>query len=300
MTGRPRNTNPEDLYVYFHDVATDALDTVTPVKSKSVLNKVRAPWFSEDLLTLRREVRRLEINWRKSQLEIDRQMFVLKRVEYSSRCDAVKSANHRTRIEDADNKKLFAIVAELSDSRTGSSNAMPNNIPMKEIPSTFMNYFENKLSNFRDRIGVQPHSCEIDVHNDVMPTHTLAQFDPVSPGDIIALVKQSSPKSCELDILPHGVLKNCIHILAPFLADLFNNSFTTGIVQIHFKSAIIRPLLKKKYLDKNILKNYRPVSNLPFLSKVLKRAAVQQLNHHLNKFNLFTTFQGAYRANHST
>ena len=93
---------------------------------------------------------------------------------------------------------------------------------MKEIPSAFMNYFENKVSQLRDRIGLHPHSCEIDVHN-VMPTNTLAEFDPVSPGDIIALVKQSSPKSCELDILPHGVLKNCIHILAPFLADLFNN-----------------------------------------------------------------------------
>ena len=175
LISRPRNTNPDDLYLYFHQIVTDALDTVAPVKSKSVINKVRAPWFSEDLLTLRREVRRLEINWRKSQLEIDRQIFVLKRTEYSRRCDALKSAYHRTRIEDADNKKLFAIVAELSDSRTASSNAMPNNITMKEIPSAFMNYFENKVSQLRDRIGRQPHSCETGEH-DVMPTHLLGNL----------------------------------------------------------------------------------------------------------------------------
>ena len=59
-------------------------------------------------------------------------------------------------------------------------------------------------------------------------------------------------------------------------------------------------MLKKVDLDQNILKNYRPVSNLPFLSKVLERAVVQQLNHHLTKFSLFAKFQSAYRANHST
>ena len=53
---------------------------------------------------------------------------------------------------------------------------------------------------------------------------------------------------------------------------IINTSLTTGIVPRDLKSAIIKPLLKKPSLDKNLLKNYRPVSNLPFLSKILENS----------------------------
>ena len=49
-----------------------------------------------------------------------------------------------------------------------------------------------------------------------------------------------------------------------------------------------------------MLKSYRPVSNLPFLSKVLERIVAQQLHSHLTRFNLFAKRQSAYRPNHST
>ena len=48
---------------------------------------------------------------------------------------------------------------------------------------------------------------------------------------------------------------------------------------------MISPLLKKPNLDVNNLKNYRPVSNLPFLSKVIEKAVTSQLNLHLSKNN---------------
>ena len=65
------------------------------------------------------------------------------------------------------------------------------------------------------------------------------------------------------------------------------------------KSAVITPLLKKPGLDP-ILKNYRPVSNLAFLSKVLERVVAVQLRKHLDANNLCDPFQSAYRAGHST
>ena len=53
-------------------------------------------------------------------------------------------------------------------------------------------------------------------------------------------------------------------------------------------------------LDPDDLKNYRPVSNLSFLSKVLERIVLSQLNEHLNHNNLLSPLQSAYRPNHST
>ena len=61
-----------------------------------------------------------------------------------------------------------------------------------------------------------------------------------------------------------------------------------------------RPILKKPSLDKEIFKNYRPVSNLNFISKILERVAAVQLQTHLDEAGLMTAFQSAYRRHHST
>ena len=60
------------------------------------------------------------------------------------------------------------------------------------------------------------------------------------------------------------------------------------------------PLLKKSTLDREVLKNYRPVSNLNFVSKILERVVSSQLLSHLDESCLLTGFQSAYRRFHST
>ena len=79
-----------------------------------------------------------------------------------------------------------------------------------------------------------------------------------------------------------------------------NTSLTTGIVPRDLKTAIIKPLLTKPSLDNNLLKNYRPVSNLPFLSKILEKVVLHKLLSHFQENNLSNPFQSAYRAGHST
>ena len=77
-------------------------------------------------------------------------------------------------------------------------------------------------------------------------------------------------------------------------------SLSSGTVPLDFKTALVKPLLKKSTLDPNILKNYRPISNLPFLSKILEKVILQQLSDHLASNNLLTPHQSAYRPGHST
>ena len=66
------------------------------------------------------------------------------------------------------------------------------------------------------------------------------------------------------------------------------------------KKALVTPLLKKSGLDKDVLKNYRPVSNLSFVLKVTEKAVLSQLNEHMDTNNLHTPVQSAYRSGHST
>ena len=78
---------------------------------------------------------------------------------------------------------------------------------------------------------------------------------------------------------------------------LINLSLTSGVVPSYFKIATLTPILKSSSLDINELASYRPVSNLPFLAKVLESAVASQLNKHLKKY--LSPFQSAFRAGHS-
>ena len=59
-------------------------------------------------------------------------------------------------------------------------------------------------------------------------------------------------------------------------------------------------MLKKSTLDSEVLKNYRPLSNLHFISKILKNVVGQRLEEHLNRYSLHDLLQSAYRKGHST
>ena len=70
-----------------------------------------------------------------------------------------------------------------------------------------------------------------------------------------------------------------------------NLSLESGIVPKAFKKAVVKPLIKKSNLDPEVL--YRPVSNLPYLSKILERAVADQLQTRLDANSFHVKFQSA-------
>ena len=80
-----------------------------------------------------------------------------------------------------------------------------------------------------------------------------------------------------------------------------NFSLTSGQAPDRFKVAMLKPLLKKSGADRELFSNFRPVSNLYFLSKVTEKAVAAQLMDHLNDNDGFLEeFQSAYKSHHST
>ncbi len=84
------------------------------------------------------------------------------------------------------------------------------------------------------------------------------------------------------------------------MLDVVNTSLSSGEVPTAFKQAVVTPLLKKPSLDPENLKNYRPVSNLSFISKCLERIVAKRLLDHLHENGLSEIYQSAYKSNHST
>ena len=96
--------------------------------------------------------------------------------------------------------------------------------------------------------------------------------------EIKELVRNSKTKSCALDPAPNFIVKNCLDTLVEHIRTIVNNSFHQAIFPQRLKNVIIIPCIKKASLDPNELSNNRPIVNLPFLSKIIERAAVRRLN----------------------
>ena len=107
-------------------------------------------------------------------------------------------------------------------------------------------------------------------------------------------------KTRELDTVPSALLRDCLDVLLPRVTQVTNDSLSSGSFPTVFKSAIVRPLLKKPSLDPNCLQKYRPVSNLSFLSKITEKIVLSQLLIRLEKNNFLNPHQFAYRSGHST
>ena len=113
------------------------------------------------------------------------------------------------------------------------------------------------------------------------------------------LITASSKKSCPLDPIPTKLLNECVDVLLPPITKIINLSLDSGYFPRAWKCALVRPLLKKDGLPP-VFKNFRPVSNLAFISKLVETVVANQLQHYLNCDNLFPVFQSACRQNHST
>ena len=89
-------------------------------------------------------------------------------------------------------------------------------------------------------------------------------------------------------------------IIKLFSLKIVKLSLETSVMPTERKQAVIRPLLKKPSLDYQEFKNFRPVSNLTFLSKVIEKVVALQLIDYIDNNGLCEVFQSAYRAHHNT
>jgi hypothetical protein len=96
------------------------------------------------------------------------------------------------------------------------------------------------------------------------------------------------------------LLKSCHTTFSVILTKLANVSFTTGIFSTLYKCSQITPLLKSPSLDPCDAANFRPISNLRTLGKLLERLAQYQLRPHLLSSPAFSPYQSAYRPSYST
>ena len=102
------------------------------------------------------------------------------------------------------------------------------------------------------------------------------------------------------DPIPTWLLKECASVLVPTITNIVNFSLNSGQFHPILKESVISPLLKKSTLHKDEHSNYRPISNLSVISKIIERVVKSRLIDHLTSSKLLNPHQSAYCKHHST
>ena len=151
--------------------------------------------------------------------------------------------------------------------RSGSS-SLPAHTSEQELADRFNTFFIDKIKTIR--VGLAENPVEYpDRLRSVRAPFTgspMEDFQPVSSDDVAKVIGASPSSSCPLDPLPTWMLKKCLTTLLPIITLIVNLSLSSCEFCNTLKRAYVTPLLKKANLDSDILKNFRPVSGLPFIS----------------------------------
>ena len=161
---------------------------------------------------------------------------------------------------------------------------MPRNKMNIQLADEFAEFFIEKIHRIRQQFTYT--DAYISESSDI--PH-LSQFSPLTEKEVGRVINSMQSKSCELDAIPTSLLKRLIDKCLPHITKIVNISLTEGIFSDKWKVAIVRHLLKKASLAL-INKNYRPVSNLSFLSKLVEKCVLLQFNCIVISTNLYQTF----------
>ena len=280
---------------YVHDLG-HVLDRHAPLVSR-MIKKDSADWMSDDYRRAKSLRRQFERTWHRAKNPLNRSRLRRQIVRCNALVNKDKSDYYSKLISDNshDSRKLWRELHKTLNKVSDA--ALPSHESKKSLADQFASFFSNKIKKIRDNFG------SIGTENDIHPPSDppkINVFRQVSEEAVDKIIKTSPTKSCLLDPLPTFLIKECIDILLPSLTKLVNCSLMEGCVPDAFKSAVVTPLIKKPNLPSNDLKNYRPVSGLSFISKLVERVVAKQLLEHIHVHNLDNPYQSAYKAGHST
>jgi len=291
----------DKLVSQYNDGLRELLDLHAPLREREIILRPANRWMNADIKQSRTELRRAERRYRTRGLHIDLEIYqhrlkVYNKLLRNSKTSFIKSVVDENR---GDKRALFRLVGDLM------GNSKEQGTPSTQATvDDFGSFFSSKVSSIVNELKAsslrQPTESTTTTTASPNNDKPFAEFSPLSIERIRILVETSPTKSCSLDPIPTQLLKQLLPILVQPITKIVNESITSGAFPSSLKHAAVTPLLKKPGSDTSNPANYRPVSNLPFLAKLIERAVHAQLMEHLTQSNLLPERQSAYRPYHST
>ena len=288
-----------DLATYlpvFQSTLASLLDKHAPEKTITCKSSPDKPFITAEIRSQKAKRSRLEAIYRKTKTEENLEKFKQQSRLVAKLITNAKREHYRTLVakQSAQPRKLWNTLNLLLGCSKRSS--LPATTSPSSLASAFLTFFGDKIAKLQSTsqpLTRSPH--------DAPPAAPplLTQFSMATTEEVKTAIMASSDATCSLDFIPTSLLKSCLDSLLQPITKLINICLLESTFPSCFKTAIIKPLIKKHSLPKDDLSSYRPISNLNFISKLLERIIYNRLQAHLSSFPSIAAFQSAYRKYHS-
>ncbi len=296
--------NVDEMATLYSTEIVSLLDVLLPARQRIRRPRPSDLWFDRDCRAAKRQTRQLE-----------RAYAAATRRATSSSAASVASAAAAKAAWYSQRRSYRQMRLQKSDSFWRDKIATNRSEPQKlwrtvdallgrgRLPAqttidveTFNHFFMDKVAKVRARTS----SSDPPIFSRVHSGTSFRSFLELSVDDVISAIHRLPDKSSAADPMPTPVLKQVADLIAPFLTALFNHSLATGLYPALFKEAFITPIVKKAGMDAADVNSYRPISNLPVISKLFERLVARQLMGYLTAADLLPPRQSGFRPGHST
>uniref|UniRef100_A0A8D0BC31 Reverse transcriptase domain-containing protein n=1 Tax=Salvator merianae TaxID=96440 RepID=A0A8D0BC31_SALMN len=176
---------------------------------------------------------------------------------------------------------------------------------MQGSAEDFNKFFSDKVAQIRadldsDWEAVSTENDSVEVTGSRLCPVIWEEFELVMPDEVDKAMGAVSSATCLLDPCPSWLVSTSREVTRGWVQAIVNASLREGSFPAPYKEAIVRPLLKKPSLDPTVLNNYRPVSNLPFIGKVVEKVVAFQLQRSLDEADYLGPWQSGFRPGYST
>ena len=198
------------------------------------------------------------------------------------------------------NKRL--LYTRLNHLLGKSQTVLPEDTPGQNLGNAFATFFSEKVIKIRNTIEDKLSGIfnnQLQVCSACHCVTKFSSFRKISLSDLSKVFNVMNGKFCSLDPMPTWLLSSCYTEISTVILDIINQSICNGVVPTDFKNATVRPIVKNFKGNADDLSNYRPVSNISFLSKLVEKVVLWQIDDYLNENNLYCVSQSGYRAFYS-
>ena len=288
------NTNTIEAHTQLTIQLQEMLDKCVP---KKIIKRPKKHKTSGSMISFGNStkfVKNIERIWRKYGKQHYWKAYIVERNKYNCQLCYFKQQSMSKRILECKNnaKEFFLLVNKLTGNT--AQNPLPPNKTDEELAEDFARFFLSKIEKIRESFTDTPSYMALQYS---IPKFT--SFCPLTESEVYAVIMKMKNKHCKLNIIPTSTLKLILDACLPAITQIVNLSITYGEFCKDWKVAVVKPLLKKPGLNL-ISENYRSISNLPFISKLVEKCILKQFLKHCENHNLLPDFQSAYQKHYST
>ena len=287
-----------DSIMAYNRTIRELVDKYYPPRTKQVKVVPNSPWFDSEYRDLRKLRRKAEKRYRKTKSPTDKQAFVTLRKETTSLACSKQREYYRRKIGECKGQRaMYNCVNRLLDRKQES--VLPEHTSPQDLANGFAKYFKDKIRTIRNSFPER--STETDACTSPFNGTPLLSFEPATEDEITSIILKYGIKCSPDDPIPAKLLKSTYAVFIPIWLELVNLSLSEGSMDC-LKSAVLSPLLKEldDIMDCDVYKNYRPVSNLQFVGKLIERVVKTRFDGHMDTNDLHCINQYGYKDEHST